>query len=293
MMVPQITLDQVDKGKRWSFNKAEIRLGRNPTCDISLPSDEYPMVGREHARIELEGGKSWVEDLHSANGTYVNGQRIDRRELSNGDVLRLGGDGPEFRLQIAPLAVPSAVEAPPTRVASASEKQREPADVPPTRMSPAASAQPEPAPTIPTSQPVVPETPSPNEFSPAEEAMIEQKLNVLRNLVVVQLILVLVLGGVALGEMQQISHNREEIEGLRSEMYGTAAKYKPQIVQHMDDLNKRLDAMLTAINGADGKMRQAEDRMIQRLDAQLPVILDRYVEGKLKQIQQQVGHAHP
>jgi pSer/pThr/pTyr-binding forkhead associated (FHA) protein len=293
MMVPRITIEQVGTGKRWSFDKAEIRLGRNHTCEVSVPGDDYPMVGREHARIRCEGGKMWVEDLNSTNGTLVNAEKIARKELLNGDVLRLGSDGPDFRLEIGTSGVPSPAEMPPTVVSSPSGMRREPADLMPTQLSSVTSARGEPMSTIPSSQPVVPETRSPKELSAAEESVIEQKLNVLRNLVIVLVILVLILGGVALGEIQQMSRNREEIRGLRSDLYGTAAKYKPQITQQMDDLSKRLDAMETSIDGMDGKMRQAEDQMVQRLDNRIPVILDRYVKDKLKQAQQQAAHAIP
>ena len=62
-------------------------LGRHPECDIVLDS---AAVSRQHAQIICEGADYFVEDLHSRNGTYVNGQPVQgRRHLQDGDRLRI------------------------------------------------------------------------------------------------------------------------------------------------------------------------------------------------------------
>jgi len=293
MTTARVTLEQVGTGKQWSLDKTEIRLGRTPSCEVCFDGNEYPMVGREHARIRAEDQSVWVEDLASMNGTFVNGEKISRRELSSGDVLRLGSDGPSFRMKIAAREVPAPAEVLPTRLSPAPGGQLEPAEEVPTRASHAAE-QSELEPTQPGSERIAPETPTPIQFTSAEDfVMIERKLNGLRNLVIALLILVVLLGGLALGEMQQISRNRDEIQGLRSELYGTASKYKPLVVQQMDDLSKRLDTMQSALDGVDAKIQQAGDRMAQRLESRFPVILDRYLDVKLKQLEKQAAHAVP
>ena len=61
-------------------------LGRALDCDIAVPS---PQVSRNHARLELEGGKLIIEDLGSSNGTVVNGKPVsERRELHHEDEVR-------------------------------------------------------------------------------------------------------------------------------------------------------------------------------------------------------------
>ena len=45
------------------------------------------------------GGKTVIEDLNSTNGTYVNGQRISRRTLKDGDLVMLGKT--EFRFSVS------------------------------------------------------------------------------------------------------------------------------------------------------------------------------------------------
>jgi hypothetical protein len=76
----------------------EIVIGREPGCQITLDAG-YGGVSRRHAAIqykpELKGFE--VRDLGSANGTYVNGQRVvGSRLLQSGDRIKLGTDGPEF-----------------------------------------------------------------------------------------------------------------------------------------------------------------------------------------------------
>jgi hypothetical protein len=62
-------------------------LGRGTEADIRLPDTG---VSRKHADVQLEGGTVTVEDLGSTNGTLVNGRRVGRQDLVDGDVIRIG-----------------------------------------------------------------------------------------------------------------------------------------------------------------------------------------------------------
>lgn len=53
-------------------------LGRHPACDIVLESGA---VSRQHARILKTDGEYYVEDMHSRNGTLLNGEHITQRQL--------------------------------------------------------------------------------------------------------------------------------------------------------------------------------------------------------------------
>jgi len=66
-----------------------VMVGRDRTCAIVLP---HPAVSRRHARITLAGHAPVLEDLKSANGTYVNESRVERAVLKPGDVVRFGAD---------------------------------------------------------------------------------------------------------------------------------------------------------------------------------------------------------
>lgn len=80
----------------------EMVIGRDPSCQIVLDAMKFRVVSRRHAVIRPLGsspdGRSWsLCDLGSANGTYLNGQRLQGcQELHPGDRLTLGYDGPEF-----------------------------------------------------------------------------------------------------------------------------------------------------------------------------------------------------
>jgi hypothetical protein len=74
-------------GKRHKLGPSKITLGRSRDCDITL-SD--PNVSRRHAEVRLEAGGYWIVDLGSTNGIEVNGRRVDRAKLDEGDRIVLG-----------------------------------------------------------------------------------------------------------------------------------------------------------------------------------------------------------
>jgi len=76
-------------GEKHPLQGAELMVGRDRTCSIVLA---HPAVSRKHAKITFEGASPVLEDLKSANGTYVNNARVDRVKLKVGDVVRFGAD---------------------------------------------------------------------------------------------------------------------------------------------------------------------------------------------------------
>jgi pSer/pThr/pTyr-binding forkhead associated (FHA) protein len=70
------------------FRTASMVIGRAPDCDHVL---DLPIVSGHHARLCRVDDQVWIEDLGSANGTFVNGRRIDRRTaVKSGDAINLG-----------------------------------------------------------------------------------------------------------------------------------------------------------------------------------------------------------
>jgi len=67
----------------------EVVIGRAPGVDVQLEDD---LTSRRHARIGWEAGQPVIEDLASTNGTFVNGERVRRRRLNEGDRVLLGGN---------------------------------------------------------------------------------------------------------------------------------------------------------------------------------------------------------
>src|SRR5437773_7135820 len=67
-------------------------IGRSKTAHWTVYS---PKVSKEHASICLEGDRFLIQDLGSTNGTFVNGRRIKRWPLNNGDIVHVAHE--EFR----------------------------------------------------------------------------------------------------------------------------------------------------------------------------------------------------
>lgn len=76
------------KGATFLVN-TEMRIGRTSNCAISIPDDAF--VSQIHARVFTDGTTTWIEDLGSTNGTYLNGSRIDdAMPLAKGDHIQIG-----------------------------------------------------------------------------------------------------------------------------------------------------------------------------------------------------------
>lgn len=73
---------------RFSFDHGAYVIGRQESCDIVLPS---PSVSRQHARLFIDKGRCFVEDLGSANGVIVDGQRVvQQRDLGTASQIKVG-----------------------------------------------------------------------------------------------------------------------------------------------------------------------------------------------------------
>jgi pSer/pThr/pTyr-binding forkhead associated (FHA) protein len=73
----------------WSGAHNEMLIGRHRSCDVVL-SDLS--VSRRHARLFFRDGRWILQDLHSTNGTQVNGSRVGRCELRPGDDITIGDE---------------------------------------------------------------------------------------------------------------------------------------------------------------------------------------------------------
>jgi len=79
-------------GETFPVVRSGLTIGREPTtCDVVLAGTN---VSREHARIFLMGDRPVLADLHSKNGTFVNGEFVIQHELKDGDEILLGQKTP-------------------------------------------------------------------------------------------------------------------------------------------------------------------------------------------------------
>src|SRR5690606_33219209 len=71
----------------YDMNKERYTIGRLPDNDIHI---DNMAVSGHHALIINILNDSFLEDLNSTNGTYVNGKLVKKHALQNGDVVTVG-----------------------------------------------------------------------------------------------------------------------------------------------------------------------------------------------------------
>ncbi len=74
-------------GQLVSVPAAGLLIGRGSGCNLRLPDSG---VSRQHARIRYAAGAWFLQDLGSAAGTFVNGQRVQATRLTSGDQIQIG-----------------------------------------------------------------------------------------------------------------------------------------------------------------------------------------------------------
>jgi hypothetical protein len=83
---PEVVTLTVD-GRKQEVTAPRLVLGRSRACDVYVADVN---VSRRHAELRQEGATYWIVDLGSTNGTAVNGKRIERERLRDGDRITLG-----------------------------------------------------------------------------------------------------------------------------------------------------------------------------------------------------------
>ena len=124
--VPEILLSLSDKLLgTFSLAKGELTIGRNPGNDILI---ENAGVSRRHAVIRWSGDRTTIEDMGSANGTFVNGKKVTTRELRDRDevvivkhrmIFRLPKEGEPPKAEASPPAGQKTMYIDPAAIAQA------------------------------------------------------------------------------------------------------------------------------------------------------------------------------
>lgn len=81
-----VTIDGVET-QHVHLQKERTTVGRRHHNDIALADLS---VSGMHCVFEMAGADVWVKDLGSTNGTFVNGRRVERQRLADGDRLSVG-----------------------------------------------------------------------------------------------------------------------------------------------------------------------------------------------------------
>lgn len=121
MAVPRFVLRGVSGaafGKTYPV-PGPVVIGRQQDCDISIPSEE---ISRRHAQVKPTADGLMVEDLGSANGTFINGKRVQAGLMRPGEELRL--DAIRFLLVAPGMEMPSGQQRIPVPAAAAGSPSR-------------------------------------------------------------------------------------------------------------------------------------------------------------------------
>lgn len=114
------------RGREYRLERAVASLGRAEENEVGLFGD--PGVLARHARIERSGARFVIKDLSTGPGTFVNGERIESKELQDRDKIRISNYELSFHLRKRPggfatgKAVAPAAAAAPERLATLSRQ---------------------------------------------------------------------------------------------------------------------------------------------------------------------------
>lgn len=97
-------------------------IGRRQECDLCIP---LMVISRRHCQLDQDKERLKIRDLGSRNGTYINGQRIDRAELNPGDKVQVGPltFGVQINQKPAELSTPDSVILRPPKHLAVPEKE--------------------------------------------------------------------------------------------------------------------------------------------------------------------------
>ncbi len=69
------------------IRKKRVSIGRHRDNDLRI---DDPLISRQHAQVIQQGRTTYLRDLNSTNGTYVNAKRVDIAPLEEGTTIQIG-----------------------------------------------------------------------------------------------------------------------------------------------------------------------------------------------------------
>ena len=91
-----VVVDGPLSGLTFYLDDPVVSIGRLGSNDLCL---EDPFVSRHHCVIRNEDDECLIEDLNSANGTYLNGERVNKGLLNEGCIIQIGTSQFVFKLR--------------------------------------------------------------------------------------------------------------------------------------------------------------------------------------------------
>src|SRR5688572_6957362 len=80
-------------GRTFELASGFLTIGRGPNCSIRFDPTIERIASKQHAFVEARTDGFYLSDNKSLNGTFVNGQRIERTRINSGDQLQFGRNG--------------------------------------------------------------------------------------------------------------------------------------------------------------------------------------------------------
>ena len=80
-------------GRTYELRSGFLTIGRGENCSIRFDPRIERIASKQHAFVEARSDGFYLTDNNSLNGTYVNGQRVERVRISSGDRVQFGRNG--------------------------------------------------------------------------------------------------------------------------------------------------------------------------------------------------------
>jgi protease PrsW len=87
-------------GRAYELESGFLTIGRGENCTVRLDPRTERIASKQHAFIEAKSSGFFLSDNNSLNGTLVNGQKIQRVQISSGDKIQFGRNGVDATVQI-------------------------------------------------------------------------------------------------------------------------------------------------------------------------------------------------
>jgi len=105
-------LSGFERNKPKVFESAAVTIGTDAGSDLRYDPSWDKAVSGSHARVVLEHGGCWLIDASSRGGTFIDGEKVQRRKITTGTVIELGKGGPRVKIEFSGAPAPAHGQAP-------------------------------------------------------------------------------------------------------------------------------------------------------------------------------------